>query len=37
MAQMFSRKDLQWFATQIAPMIYPQDMEEFAKVVKSQI
>ena len=36
MAQMFSRKDLQWFAKEIAPMIYPQDMEEFAKVVKAK-
>jgi|TARA_B100001063_G_C16771572_1_gene561957 hypothetical protein len=36
MSQMFSRKDLIWFAKEIAPMIYPQDMDQFAKTVKAK-
>ena len=31
-----TRKDFKWFAEEIAPMIYPHDMKEFAQKVKAK-
>lgn len=31
-----TRKDFKWFAEEIAPMIYPHDMKEFAMKVKAK-
>ena len=31
-----TRKDIKWFAEEIAPMIYPHDMKEFAQKVKAK-
>lgn len=31
-----TRKEIKWFAEEIAPMIYPHDMKEFAKKVKAK-
>ena len=31
-----TRKDVKWFAEEIAPMIYPHDMKEFAEKVKAK-
>ena len=33
---MMTRKDFKWFAEKIAPMIYPNDMKDFAKAVKAK-
>jgi len=30
-----TRKDFKWLANEIAPMIYPQNMKEFAQKVKA--
>jgi len=31
-----TRKDFTWFAEEIAPMIYPNDMKEFAEKIKAK-
>lgn len=31
-----TRKDITWFAEEIAPMIYPNDMKEFAEKIKAK-
>tara|TARA_R110002126_G_scaffold284520_1_gene434284 strand:- start:164 stop:430 length:267 start_codon:yes stop_codon:yes gene_type:complete len=33
---MMTRKDFKWFAEEIAPMIYQNDMKDFAKAVKAK-
>ena len=33
---MMTRKDFKWFAEVIAPMIYPHEMQEFAKAIKAK-
>ena len=33
---MFKKDLFKWLATEIAPMIYPSDMEEFANKVKAK-